>query len=101
MKTKFILILSISLIAFNAFAQNAFRYQAVARDSAGDVIANQLIGVQISIILNDINDAPIYVEMHQPTSNAYGVINLDIGDGIPTTGDFSTINWSQNSFVKM
>jgi hypothetical protein len=101
MKIKFLFILSVSLIAFNAFAQNTFRYQAVARDSAGNVIANQLIGVQISIILNDINDAPIYVEMHQPSSNAYGVINLDIGDGIPTTGDFSTINWSQTSFVKI
>lgn len=101
MRTKFILLLSISLIAFNSFAQNAFRYQAVARDSSGDIIANQLIGVQISIILNEIDDAPIYVEMHQPTSNAYGVINLDIGDGIPTAGDFATINWSQTSFVKI
>jgi hypothetical protein len=101
MKIKFILLLSMTLITFNSFAQNTFRYQAVARDSSGNVIANQLIGVQISIILNNINDAPIYVETHQPTSNAYGVINLDMGDGIPMTGDFTTINWSQTSFVKI
>jgi hypothetical protein len=101
MKKRVTLLVSILLITFSTFAQDAFRYQAVARDSTGTVISNQLIGVQISIVLNDINDAPIYVEMHQPTSNAYGVINLDIGDGIPMVGDFSTINWSQTSFVKI
>lgn len=101
MKKKLILMLSISLIAFSTFAQNAFRYQAVARDSTGTVIANQSIGVQISIILDDINEPPIYVEMHQPTSNNYGVINLNIGDGIPMTGEFSTINWEQTSFVQI
>lgn len=81
--------------------QDAFKYQAVARDSMGNTIANQLIGIQISIILNDENDPPIYTEMHQPQSNNYGIINLNVGDGIPTLGDFSTINWSQKAFIQV
>ncbi len=89
------------LCTVSSHAQSSFRYQAVARDSSGDAISNQLIGVQISIILDDMNNAPIYQEMHQPTSNDYGVLNLNVGDGIPLTGDFATINWSQTAFIKV
>jgi hypothetical protein len=89
------------LTVSNVFSQQAFRYQAVARDSTGAVIANQVIGVQISIILDDTDNPPIYVEMHQVQSNDYGVINLNVGDGVPTIGDFSTINWQQTAFVKV
>jgi hypothetical protein len=89
------------LCTVNTYAQNSFRYQAVARDSSGDAISNQLIGVQISIILDDIANSPIYQEMHQPTSNDYGVLNLNVGDGIPLVGDFASINWSQTSFIKV
>ena len=89
------------LCAVNTYAQNSFRYQAVARDSSGDAISNQLIGVQISIILDDMANSPIYQEMHQPTSNDYGVLNLNVGDGISLVGDFASINWSQTSFIKV
>ncbi|MFK7946100.1 MAG: glycosyl hydrolase family 28-related protein [Saprospiraceae bacterium] len=93
--------LLIVLLPLMSFAQDAFRYQAVARDSSGATITNQLIGVQISIILDDESNPAIYEEIHQPESNNYGVINLSIGDGIPMTGDFSTINWGQKAFIKV
>jgi len=93
----FFLFLSNNLI----IAQDSFRYQAVARDSSGAAIANQMIGVQISIIQIDEFVPPIYIESHQVVSNDYGVINLNAGDGIPIEGDFSTIDWSQKSFIKV
>ena len=82
-------------------SQDAFRYQAVARDTSGAPIANQLIGLQISIILETEYSAPSYIETHQVESNNYGVFNLDIGNGIPIEGDFSTLDWSQKGFIKI
>ncbi len=82
-------------------AQDSFRYQAVARDSSGTTIANQLIGVQVSIIQIDENLPPTYIETHQTLSNNYGVFNLNIGDGIPIQGNFSSLDWSQKSFIKV
>ena len=82
-------------------AQDAFRYQAVARDSTGMTIANQLIGVQISIIQDDTNLPPSYTETHQVTSNNYGVFNLNVGAGIPIEGDFNTLDWSKKSFMQV
>jgi len=99
--SKWLFLSLMILCATNSFAQSSFRYQAVARDSSGLAIANQLIGVQVSIILDDVSNSAIYEEMHQPTSNSFGVINLNIGDGIPLTGDFAHIDWSTDAFVKV
>lgn len=88
-------------IQFSALSQNTFRYQAVARDSTGATIANQLIGIQVSIIQVDASLPAIYEEEHQVRSNDYGVINLSVGDGIPLLGDFTIIDWSQESFVQI
>ena len=93
--------LLIAFLPLISFAQDAFRYQTVARDSSGATITNQLIGVQVSIILDDESNPAIYEEIHQLESNDYGVINLSIGDGIPMAGDFSTINWAQKAFIKI
>ena len=92
-----ILCLSTSIVN----AQNTFRYQAVARDSTGAVLADQLIGVQIGIIQVESSLPPIYQEAHQVTTNSYGVLNLNVGDGMPLIGDFTNIDWSQESFMKV
>ncbi len=98
---KFTIFLFFLFSIFTTQAQDAFRYQAVARDSSGTPLSNQLIGVQIGIILNTESNAPIYVETHVVKSNDYGVFNLDIGLGYIITGDFETIDWSQKSFIKV
>lgn len=100
-KTSFYLLLLCSLFTHTLFAQDSFRYQAVARDSMGTTIANQLIGVQISIVQIEDHLPAIYQEVHQISSNDYGVINLNIGDGVALLGDFATIDWSQKSFLKV
>jgi len=95
------LIFIFSFLSFYSYSQSSFRYQAVARDSSGAAIANQMIGIQISIIQVETSLPPIYEEMHQVMSNAYGVINLNIGDGIPLLGEFDNIDWSLKSFAKI
>ena len=76
-------------------AQDYFNYQAIISDSNGAVVASQSIGVQLSIIYNSTNGTVVYKELHSPTTDSNGLINLTIGTGTQlSSADFSSINWS-------
>ena len=51
MKTKLLLLISVLLIIATGYAQapNLIPYQAVARDAAGNVVANRPIGLRFTI----------------------------------------------------
>ena len=84
-------------ILLNAQPPQAFKYQAVVRDAAGEIISNESIDLQISIRDGWGAGAVIYQETHSVTTNQFGLINLAIGWGIPGTGyDFQNIDWSLN-----
>ncbi|MCB2195353.1 MAG: tail fiber domain-containing protein [Bacteroidetes bacterium] len=74
----------------------SFNYQAVVRDNTGELITNQNVDIQISIIDNSPTGATLYTEEHTKTVSSSGVVNLQIGDGTPTLGTFSNINWALN-----
>lgn len=78
-----------------AFAQapDQFKYQAIARDNTGAVLANQSVGFEISILQNSAGGTSVYTETHAVTSNDNGLVNLNIGGGAVVSGDFSTIDW--------
>ena len=83
-----------------AQAPNTFKYQAVIRDSEGEVIANQAIDLQISIIQGTVGGVSVCTEAFSPTTNAFGLVNLEIGSENPV--DFSGIDWSAGPyFVKV
>lgn len=82
-----------------AQAPQAFKYQAVARNSSGEVLANQSVSFRISLLSGSDTGTPVYVETHTGKStNEYGLINLEIGKGTPVSGSFLTIPWYNNSF---
>ena len=94
--------LLISSIGLFAQAPQAFKYQAVARDNSGNLIANQSVGFRISILQNSPTGSPVYSETHTVASNNLGLVNLDLGAGNPVSGTFSNINWGTgNYFVKV
>ena len=72
---------------------SGFQYQTVIRDNAGTLIANQQIGLRISILQNG---TAVCVEEFSPTTNALGLVSLEIGSKNPT--DFSAIDWTTGSF---
>ena len=101
---KIILIIAIVLAYGSIYAQSpqAFKYQAIARDNSGEVLTNQLVSLKISLLQDSIDGTAVYVETYNTTSNDFGLINLEIGNGIPESGDFSTIDWGSHSyFVKI
>lgn len=95
--TLFIFILSAGI----ALAQmpKAINYQAVARNNAGEAIANQNIKVRLSIINSANANAVLYSETRQVTTNTLGLFNLQIGSpgALATTGSFDNINWLNNT----
>ncbi|MFT6843268.1 MAG: hypothetical protein ACJASR_002044, partial [Psychroserpens sp.] len=40
----------------------------------------------------------VYVETQTPTTNVNGLVSLEIGTGIVISGDFTTIDWSTDSY---
>ncbi|MCD4747426.1 MAG: hypothetical protein K8R58_14105, partial [Bacteroidales bacterium] len=97
-KSIILLVLAIiSVIAVNAQPTQAFKYQAVVRDNAGEIISNQAIGIQISIRDAIPNGTIVYQETFSETTNQFGLVNLEIGNGTPTIGTFTGIDWGSNS----
>ena len=86
-----------------AFAQSpqSFKYQAVIRDSGGEILVNQTVGLQVSILEGSETVTAIYVEEWNTETNDYGIVNINIGEG-SSPDNFSEINWGTNSyFVKI
>lgn len=88
------------LLAVNVFAQapEKLSYQAVIRDNGGQLIINQQVGMQVSILQGSENGTAVYVETQTPISNTNGLITTEIGAGIIVSGDFSAIDWSQGPY---
>uniref|UniRef100_UPI0040494022 Lcl C-terminal domain-containing protein n=1 Tax=Gelidibacter sp. TaxID=2018083 RepID=UPI0040494022 len=88
---KAILQIMIFLLLGTTFAQQGINYKAIVKDGSGNVVANDLIQVQFTILQGATS---IYQETHSPTTDANGIVILNIGEGIPISGTFSTIDWS-------
>jgi hypothetical protein len=89
-----IIVLCIGFIN-NAFSQtpNALPYQAVSRNSSGNLIVNQTVRVRFSIHDGSATGAIVYQENQTPTTNNLGLFTVNIGQGISTIGTFSDIKW--------
>jgi len=96
---KILLTLFAVLTVSVLFAQSpqAFKYQAVARDGSGEVLANQNVSLKISIIKGSPTGTSVYIETHSCTTNQFGLINLEIGNGT-ASDDFSIIEWGNDTY---
>lgn len=100
-KLYFILSFFVSILIFSQVPQG-FTYQAIAFNSSGQPVANGNVSVRISILDNSATGTVLYTETHAKTTNSKGLVNLNIGQGSPTTGTFSAINWATNpKFIKV
>lgn len=93
---KHYLLFTFILLVTVVFAQTppqGFNYSSVIRADDNQAIPNTYVSVRLSIIFDSPNGATVYQEIHSDTTNQFGVINLTIGSGTTTVGNFSDIGW--------
>ncbi len=81
-----------------AQAPQKMSYQAVIRDNSSALITSTIVGMQISILQGSPNGTAVYVETQSPTTNANGLVSLQIGTGAVITGTFAGINWAAGPY---
>ncbi len=88
------------LCTLGMFAQvpQKMSYQAIVRNSGDMIMANQNVGMQISILQGSASGPAVYVETQTPTTNANGLASIEIGTGNTISGDFTTIDWANNTY---
>jgi hypothetical protein len=105
MKKLFTFVVAVLLAASVFLPQQAgaqspekMSYQAVIRNSSDVLVTNTQIGMQISILQGSASRTAVYVETQEPTTNANGLVSLEIGAGTLVSGDFSTIDWANGPY---
>ncbi|MBN1339246.1 MAG: hypothetical protein JXA03_07980, partial [Bacteroidales bacterium] len=101
MKTTMILLLTILAVStftiVSSQTPQAFKYQTVVRNAAGDLTANQNVSFRFSIRNGSSGGPVIYQETHTALTNQFGLAMLNIGAGTPVSGVFSAIDWGSGS----
>ncbi len=73
-------------------------YQAVIRDNSNHLVVSSPVGMQISILQNSPTGSIVYRETHTPTTNANGLVTIEIGGGTEMEGDLSAIDWGTGTY---
>lgn len=97
-RAKFYMIAFLIFIGLHAQSPEGFNYQAVVRNSSGEVLTNQSVGIRMTLIQGSANGSNVYRETFTKTTNGFGLINLVIGTGNVSTGSFSTIDWASGPY---
>ena len=100
MKNLYLSIISI-FVSFSMLAQTpqGMSYQAVVRDGSGALVTNQSVGMAISILQGSSLGTTKYAETHTITTNANGLVSLEIGKGTVIQGSLSTIDWGSGPYL--
>ncbi len=84
----------------SAQANDAFKYQAVARNADGEIIQNGEIALRFSILESGVEE--VYREVHNPVeTNASGVFSVQLGYGNVvggTAANLAEITWNTADF---
>lgn len=81
-----------------AQAPEKFSYQAVVRNASNAIITNAPVGVKVSILKTSAAGTVVYAETQTATTNANGLISLQIGSGTIISGTIAGINWGTDSY---
>ena len=73
-------------------------YQAVIRDVGDNLVINQSVGMQISILQSSAKGTAVYIETHISTTNTNGLVSVEIGGGTVVSGNFAVIDWANGPY---
>ena len=103
MKKLLLILLCLPFIGFAQSVPQGINYQAVARDANGDVLMNQALTIQFSVISDIATSAVSWQETHTVSTNDYGLYTAIIGGGASTSGGssatFDVIDWGASNHL--
>jgi hypothetical protein len=77
-------------------------YQAVARDASGEVLSDVSMEVEFNIYEGSATGPTVYSEIHSDVlTDSFGLFTVKIGDGVVVSGDFSSIDWSNGTWLNV
>ena len=80
----------------------SFNYQAVVRDATGQIINTQAVTLRFTITDAATGGNILYRERHNATTNQFGLVTAEIGNGTLLNGTFAGINWgSGNRYLQV
>jgi hypothetical protein len=91
--TSDVVTLNVNTSSSSTGVPNKFTYQSVVRDTSGQLVTNQAVGMRLSLQRGP-QMTNLYTETHQLTTNSNGLLTCIIGSGQPTLGMMDTIDWS-------
>jgi hypothetical protein len=97
---KLITLLPLLLITAAIWAQSPanMSYQATVRNSDGELVSNQQVGMKISILQGSSTGTAVYSETHNINTNDNGLVTCEIGDGSNVSGSLSGIDWENGPY---
>ena len=95
-----LLLLLTILFTHQLFAQapEKMSYQAVIRDASNNLVTSSVVGMQLSILQDSATGVSVYSETHLPTTNANGLVSIELGAGTVVSGSFSSIDWTAGPY---
>lgn len=95
-----ICMVSCSLFLSSALAQapQKMSYQAVIRNASNALVTNANIRMRISVLQGTASGTAVYVETQTATTNANGLVTVEIGAGTAVSGTFASISWGTNAY---
>ena len=93
-----ILMALITSVVVMAQAPDKMSYQAVLRDAGNNLLTNKSVSMRISVLQGNAFGSAVYVETHSISTNANGLVTVEIGSGSPSSGTFASINWANGPY---
>ena len=81
-----------------AQAPEKFTYQAVVRNANNSLVINTQVGLRVNILQGSASGTTVYSESHIASTNANGLVTVNIGGGSVLHGSFADIDWSDGPY---
>lgn len=81
---------------YSQYQSLPMRYQILLKGTNGGPLNTDSVRLRLSVLMGDTNGIAVYSEYHQLASGTSGIMNMSIGEGIPLTGNYQSIEWGKN-----
>ena len=98
MKNSVLVLLLLVASRSTSQAPERMTFQAVVRDAGDVLVTGSAVGMRLSILQGSMSGPAVYVETHGGTTNANGLLTVEVGGGTPVSGAVNAIDWSAGPY---